>query len=98
MPHVPPPLPEFYNEQCHPHPWMMDPNHIARGDGKAIPLSENPGGRAFFGLLIALLILDWVFGLLRAYVKIVLLKKVTLDDYFMFTCLVGILGNTLLRL
>jgi hypothetical protein len=52
-------------------------------------LQDNPGGARLFYVQLVFLILAWIFVLLRAYVKIFMLKKVTVDDYIMFTAMVG---------
>jgi hypothetical protein len=56
--------------------------------GLPLSLSVNPRGTAFLGGLITLLILVSGVFLLRIYVKVVVLKRVTIDDYFMFTAYV----------
>ena len=50
---------------------------------------KNPGGERLFAIQLVFLLLGCIFGLLRAYVKIVMIKKVTIDDYLMFVAIVG---------
>lgn len=50
---------------------------------------SNPGGTKLVIVQLTFLGLAWIVGLLRAYVKIFLIKKVTLDDWLMLTALLG---------
>jgi len=55
---------------------------------------NNPGGLRLFVIQLVFLILSWIFALLRGWVKIFLIKKVTLDDCLMFAATVS---NSLLH-
>jgi len=50
---------------------------------------KNPGGERLFAVQLAFMLLGWIFIFLRAYVKIFMIKKVTVDDYMMFTAMVS---------
>ena len=52
--------------------------------------TDNPGGQRLFAVQLGSIILGWIFGLLRAYVKIFMIKKVTVDDYMMFVAIVSL--------
>ncbi|KAI1180684.1 hypothetical protein F4777DRAFT_258348 [Nemania sp. FL0916] len=49
----------------------------------------NAAGTAVFIIQVVFLALAWTTALMRAYVKIVLLKKVIIDDYLMLFALLG---------
>ncbi|KAI1432812.1 hypothetical protein GGR50DRAFT_559917 [Xylaria sp. CBS 124048] len=49
----------------------------------------NPSGTNLFILQVAFLAFAWFAALLRAYVKLVMLRKVTVDDYLMLLALLG---------
>ncbi|KAI8629453.1 hypothetical protein F5Y19DRAFT_82829 [Xylariaceae sp. FL1651] len=49
----------------------------------------NAPGTAVFIIQLIFLALAWIASLMRAFVKIVLLRKVTLDDYLMLIALLG---------
>jgi uncharacterized membrane protein len=48
----------------------------------------NAPGTIVFIIQLIFLTLAWITSLMRAFVKIVLLRRVTIDDYFMLTALV----------
>ena len=50
---------------------------------------DNPGGQRLFIVQLASVILGWIFSLLRAYVKIFMIKKITPDDYLMLMAMVS---------
>ncbi|TGJ83684.1 hypothetical protein E0Z10_g5073 [Xylaria hypoxylon] len=49
----------------------------------------NAPGTSLFFLQLIFLALAWITSLLRAFVKLVLLRKVTIDDYIMLLALLG---------
>jgi hypothetical protein len=51
--------------------------------------NANPRGLALFIVQLVFLVLALVFFLLRCYVKVFMLKKVTLDDWLMAVAVVG---------
>ncbi len=48
----------------------------------------NAPGTTLFTLQVIFLALAWLASLMRAFVKLVLLKKVSIDDYLMLLSLV----------
>lgn len=48
----------------------------------------NAPGTSLFIIQLVFLALAWITSLMRAFVKIVLLRKATLDDYVMLLALV----------
>ncbi|KAI0525986.1 hypothetical protein F5B22DRAFT_642143 [Xylaria bambusicola] len=49
----------------------------------------NPAGTSLFIFQVIFLALAWMASLVRAFVKLVLLKKVSIDDYLMLLALLG---------
>ncbi|KAI0543045.1 hypothetical protein GGR58DRAFT_519249 [Xylaria digitata] len=49
----------------------------------------NAPGTSLFVLQLIFLVLAWVTSLMRAFVKLVILRKVTIDDYLMLVALLG---------
>ncbi len=56
---------------------------------RSLGYSVNPGGTQLFAVQIAFLGLAWISILLRGYVRVHMLKHVSLDDYLMFVSVVS---------
>lgn len=57
-------------------------------DDANLGFATNPAGTSLFIFQIVFLALAWVASLMRAFVKLVLLRKATIDDYLMLLALV----------
>ena len=57
--------------------------------GRSLGYDVNPGGTQLFAVQIAFLGLAWISILLRGYVRVYMLKHVSLDDYLMFVSVVS---------
>ena len=55
---------------------------------RAMELDIDPRGFQLFVVQVIFLVFVWIFIFLRALVKLFVLKRVTLDDFFMFISVV----------
>jgi len=56
--------------------------------GRNLGFDVNASGTALFIIQAVFLALAWITSFMRAFVKLVLLKKVSIDDYLMLVALV----------
>ena len=56
---------------------------------RALGYGVNPGGTHLFAVQVSFLALAWISVFLRGYVRVRLLKQVSLDDYLMFASVVS---------
>jgi hypothetical protein len=65
--------------------------NVVMAGGKNLGFDVNASGTALFIIQAVFLALAWIASFMRAFVKLVLLKKVSIDDYLM---LVGLVRDT----
>ncbi|KAI1369581.1 hypothetical protein F5Y08DRAFT_350257 [Xylaria arbuscula] len=58
-------------------------------DDANLGFATNPAGTSLFIFQIVFLALAWIASIMRAFVKLVLVRKVTIDDYLMLLALLG---------
>lgn len=58
---------------------------------RSLGFDVNPLGTAIFIVQVVFLALAWITFLIRAFVKVALLKKVQIDDYVMLLAVVRIM-------
>lgn len=60
---------------------------------RSLGFDVNPLGTAIFIVQVVFLALAWITFLIRAFVKVALLRKVQIDDYIMLLAVLGFTGN-----